>query len=209
MTLILNPEPGTPVADRILDVAKEILGEVGEAGLRIDDVMGGAGVQAPVIYLHFGNREGLVQSAHLARFLAELQQGSETFRAETLAAVDAVEFRAAFDRLLDTILAEEHREASFVRLEVLGVGTQRPLLTEAIRVAQSSNYAQPQAALEHAQEQGWIRSDIVVSEFLVWAVSSMLGLAAVAKFRTEPGITDQWVATHRQAIHTVLFGDKI
>ncbi len=209
MTLILNPEPGTPVADRILDVAKEILGEVGEAALRIDDVMGGAGVQALVIYRYFGSREGLVQSAHLARFLAELQQGSETFRAETLAAVDAVEFCAAFDRLLDTILAEEHREASFVRLEVLGVGTQRPLLTEAIRVAQSSNYAQPLAALEHAQEQGWIRSDIVVSEFLVWAVSSMLGLAAVAKFRTEPGITDQWAATHRQAIHTVLFGDKI
>jgi AcrR family transcriptional regulator len=209
MTLILNPEPGTPVADRILDVAKEILGEVGEAGLRIEDVMGGAGVQAPVIYRHFGNREGLVQSAHLARYIAALQQSSETFRAETLAAADAVEFRAVFDRLLDTVLAEEHREASFVRLEVLGVGTQRPLLAEAIRVAQADNYAQPQAALEHAQDQGWIRPDIVVSEFLGWAVSSMLGQAAVAKFRTEPGITDQWAATHRQAIHTVLFGDKI
>jgi len=206
---ILNPEPESPVAERILDVAKEILGEVGEAGLRIDAVMGGAGVQAPVIYRHFGNREGLVQSAHLARFLAAVQQGSKTFRAETLSAADAVEFRAAFDRLLDTILAEEHREASFVRLEVLGVGTQRPLLTEAIRDAQSSNYAEPLAALEHAQEQGWIRPDIVVSEFLVWAVSSMLGLAAVTKFRPEPGITDQWASTHRRAIHTVLFGDKL
>ncbi|MTA78764.1 MAG: TetR family transcriptional regulator, partial [Actinobacteria bacterium] len=94
MSVTLNPSPESAVADRILGVAKTILADVGEAGLRIDDVMEGASVQAPVIYRHFGSREGLVQSAYLARHTDNVLATIRLFAANSIDAADETEFRA-------------------------------------------------------------------------------------------------------------------
>ncbi len=206
MAVILNPSPESGVAARILAVAMSILAEVGEAGLRIDEVMSRASVQAPVIYRHFGSREGLVQSAHLARFIDSMRIESGRFLADTLAATDAATFRMAVDAMVDALLCPENIAAGAVKLEVLAMSTNRPEVIDAVQVMQRANYAQPLEALELAQRRGWVRGDIDVRTFLVWAIASTFGLAAVTSFRKEPGVAENWAVNHRHAIRAVLFG---
>ncbi len=206
MVAILNPSPTSAVADRILRVAKSIVEASGEAALRIDAVMDGAAVQAPVIYRHFGSREGLVQSAHLARYIENIVDVFGYFTANSIAAADASEFRVAFDRMLDSLLGAETVEITAARLEVLAAGLKRPGLSNRIREIQGSSLAAPIAALEFAQSKGWVRTDIAIDEFVVWAMSSTVGQAAVARFRDEPGLAERWAKNHRLAIESVLFG---
>lgn len=208
MVAILNPSPESVVADRILRVAKSIVGAGGEASLRIDDVIDGAAVKAPVIYRHFGSREGLVQSAHLARFMDNLTALAELFSANSMSATNASEFRAGLDRVLDVLLQPESLEVSATRMEVLAAGLKRPQLSWRIRELQGSTLAGPIAAFEFAKSEGWVRSDIAMEEFVPWAVSVTIGQSFAAKFVGEPQIIERWARIHRRAIHTVLFGDK-
>jgi AcrR family transcriptional regulator len=208
VTAILNQAPESSVADRILEIAKEIIDSVGEAGLRIDEVMDRADVKAPVIYRHFGSREGLVQSAHLARYADSFRSGSTAFGAAARAARSQSEFRLAVDALIDAAFDETHIEARLVRLEVLAMGTARPELASAIRALQDENRQWFVQGLEFARQLGWVRSDLDMHEFIEWATSTTLGLAAVSQFRTEPETARQWIRYQRAAIHTALFGDE-
>lgn len=206
MTAIINPVPTSAVAQRILEVAASLIGEVGESGLRIEEVMSRAGVQAPVIYRHFGSREGLVQSAHLSRYIGSVAVGANEFAAATRVASDAATFRVAFDAMLEALLSETMIDAGFVKLEVLAMGMHRPEFVAMVREVQMINYAVPLQTLQLAQERGWVRADIDVQQFLAWAVSSGLGLSSVAFYRTDPAVADAWQAYQRRAITTALFG---
>ena len=64
--------PTHPTAQRLLDAAVHQLDSEGEAGLRVDAVVAEAGVTIPVLYHHYGNREGLVRAAHVARLTRDL-----------------------------------------------------------------------------------------------------------------------------------------
>ena len=164
-------------------------------------------MQAPVIYRHFGSREGLVQSAYLARFLEVLDLEYALFDAAAQQATSADDFRSAFDDLVTKMLGEEHRAANLTRLEVLAMATSRPELADAIIAAQTSAFARSVPALDHAQQQGWIRSDIDTTEYAVWAVSSTLGRAMIVRFVDHPGMDDRWAVMHHRAVSAVLFGD--
>jgi AcrR family transcriptional regulator len=209
MTALLNPSPRSLVAQRILAAATKVLAVAGEAGLKIDIIMRSAEVKAPVIYRHFGSREGLVQSAHLARFLEVMQLESALFDAAARRAISAEEFRSAFLGLVDSMLSEERRTANLARLEVLSMGISRPELAEAIRDAQNSVLHRTLPALELAQDQGWIRTDIEPIAFMAWAISGTVGRAMVTRFHPELDASGHWGSVHRRALVAVLFGDGL
>jgi AcrR family transcriptional regulator len=80
----------------ILDAAEHLIATVGEDGLSIREVCARAGVTAPTIYHHFGDKRGLVERVVDARF-AEFDR-SFTGRAPT----DPVEaVRWGFDRYVE------------------------------------------------------------------------------------------------------------
>ena len=64
--------PTHPTAQKLLEAAMRSMDTEGEAGLRVDAVVAEAGVTIPVLYHHFGNREGLVRAAHVARLQRDL-----------------------------------------------------------------------------------------------------------------------------------------
>ena len=66
--------PRHPTAERLLEAAIRSMDADGEAGLRVDAVVSEAGVTIPVLYHHFGNREGLVRAAHVVRITRALDQ---------------------------------------------------------------------------------------------------------------------------------------
>lgn len=201
----VNPMPESDVAQRILAAASEIIETSGEASLRVQEVIDMAGVQAPVLYRHFGNREGLVQSVLLARFISELTDEAQMFAVLAGQARSKEEFRAHFEQLIGAAADPSRFERRRTRLEVLGSAMSRPELTELITGVQGSNYSQVADAIVVAQERGWARSDVDPGAFVAWALSAMLGLAAVENYGSTPNPGDWWIRFHLEACAAILF----
>jgi len=203
----LNPIPESDVARRLLEAASEVIETSGEASLRVQEIVEAAGVQAPVLYRHFGNREGLVQSVHLARFLREINDEAEVFSLLAGQADTKAEFQAHFDSLVRAAADPSRIERRRARLEVLGSAVSRPELSELITRVQSNTYVQVIEALVAAQQRGWVRADVEPVSFVAWASSGMLGLAAVEHYGSLPNPSDWWIRYQAEACRTLLFDE--
>ena len=203
----VNPMPESDVAKRLLDAASEVIERSGEASLRVQDIVEVAGVQAPVLYRHFGNREGLVQSAHLARFIREIAEEASVFSLLAGRATSKEEFRQHFNMLVQAAGDPSRVERRRARLEVLGSAVSRPELTELISKVQSTTYLDVVDSIIQAQERGWVRPEIDAATFVAWASSTMLGLAAVEHYGSIPDSTQWWIRYQAEACVALLFDE--
>ena len=58
----------TPNIDEILTITLELLEQGGETGFRLEDLMARTGISKSSIYLHFGDRDGLLAAAYGKKF---------------------------------------------------------------------------------------------------------------------------------------------
>ena len=58
----------TPNIDEILEVTLTLLEQHGETGFRLEDLMARTGISKSSIYLHFGDRDGLLGAAYGRKF---------------------------------------------------------------------------------------------------------------------------------------------
>ena len=195
---------GHPVALRLIDATIAVIDERGESAVRVQDVVEQAGVQVPVLYRHFGNREGLVQAAQLARLFRDLDAEMAVVERAIRSADGADELRATFDRLLLRVMEPERRQLRWRRVGILGSTWGRPELTAAISVALRSSMSRLADALRGPAEQGWLREDFDPVAFSDWFAG-----AALSRFAAEvhPGPVDEsfdrmWC----DAVRFVLFG---
>ena len=169
-----------PASQRILDAAILTIDERGEAALRVQDVVRTAGVQIPVLYRYFGNREGLVQAAQLERLRRDL----DTEMASIHAAVDSVstaeEFRALMDTILQRMVSPERRQPRARRVNVLGSSYGRPELVAQVAAAQQVAIDRIAELLARPAELGWLRDGVDPTTFATW-----LGGAAIGRIVAE------------------------
>src|SRR5689334_11336051 len=118
--------PTHPTAQRLLDAAVRSMDSDGEAGLRVDAVVAEAGVTIPVLYHHFGSREGLVRAAHVVR----LRRALEEVLGRVAQALSRVQDRQGLMDVTDMILDSvgSPSEERYIRLNVLGATYGRPEL---------------------------------------------------------------------------------
>ena len=203
----LNPDPTSDVARRILNAAIDIVATHGEAELRIQDITEAAGVQAPMIYRHFGNREGLVQSALLADYSENLAGIAGVLAFAAVSASSAEEFRTSFSQVLHAASDPEREGHRRRRLLVLGSAINRADVAEIIRAKQHASFEPLIEALQNAREQGWIRSDIDPAEYVTWLTTSTLALAVAERFGSIPEPRIWWVRLQTEAALALLFGE--
>ncbi len=202
----LNPIPESAVAQRLLAAASEVMARSGEASLRVQDVIETAGVQAPVLYRHFGSREGLVQSVYLSWYLLEANDEGAMFSSRMAQAESKAEFRSHCEDLLRSMAGPNNAERRRIRLEVLGSAVGRPELAEFISTAQRDAFTGVALAITSGKERGWVRADLDPGVFVIWASSTLLGLGAVEQFGVLPDPTDWWIRFHLEACSALLFG---
>lgn len=164
-----------PVAQRILDAAVLTIDAHGEVGLRVQDVVRDAGVQIPVLYRHFGNREGLVQAAQLERLRRDLDAETAAIDAMVGTAGSAEEFRAAVESVLERAMSAGRRESRSRRMNVMGSTYGRPELAVAVAEAQHGVVDWIAAVLERPAEQGWLREGLDLRVFATWLAGTVIG----------------------------------
>mgnify|MGYP006281260675 CR=1 FL=1 len=198
--------PVSPVAQKLIDVTVRMIDEQGEVAVRVQDVVAAAGVQVPVLYRHFGNREGLICAAHVQRLLDALRDELGTLTA----AIAGVRSREEFVALLDAILVElrtpERLAIRTRRANVVGSTYGRPELGRAIGRLQFEAVRAIADVLAPAQVKGWIRAELDLVDFAGWFMGLNMG-RVLGELAPDEYHLDQWDAMTRVAVFAVLFGD--
>jgi AcrR family transcriptional regulator len=201
----VNLRPEHPTAKKMVDVTVQMIDAHGEVAVRVQDVVAAAGVQIPVLYRHFGNREGLIQAAHVRRLQDDLAVFLEVGRESANAAKSRAEFVAMFGLLLDSFFVPERFAFRYRRLNILGSTYGRPDLQRAVVEVQKEATDQMVALFEPAQEQGWIRESVNLRAYVLWLVGMAMGEVLV-EIGDEPELIEAWNKLARKAAMEALFG---
>jgi AcrR family transcriptional regulator len=193
------------VRRKILDAAIAEVEEHGPTGLRIQQVCDAAGVSAPVVYRHFGDREGLVEEVQVERFIATIRGDAANF--ETAAANCAT--REELRHLVKSVISEHlatRRDARWARANILGSAYARESLKERLFATQNEALLPIARAIASAQERGLVRTDLDAESFAVWNFS-ILNSRIFMENGSALGSLAEWDAITLRAYEELLFGD--
>ena len=201
----VNLRPEHPTAKKMVDVTVQMIDAHGEVAVRVQDVVAAAGVQIPVLYRHFGNREGLIQAAHVRRLQDDLAVFLEVGRESANAAKSYDDFIALFGLVLDSFFLPERFIVRYRRLNILGSTYGRPDLQQAVAEVQKEATDQMVALLAPAQEQGWIGASVNLRAYVLWLVGMAMGEVLV-EIGDEPELVEAWNKIARKAAMEALIG---
>lgn len=159
---------------RILELAVAAIDAGGEAEIRVNHIVAEAGVTPPVLYYHFGNRDGLVIAAQIERYTRQTQ-------ADITAIGRAVAKCESSDELRKTLLITWSRslaqraESRWRRTSVVGSAYARPELAAAVAKAQDDIVEALVEILEPCRERGWLRDGIDLMSTVAWHHSLLIG----------------------------------
>ena len=147
----------TPNIDEILNITLELLERSGETGFRLEDLMKRTGVSKSSIYLHFGDRDGLLAAAFSKKF-SEIVQ--ESISGLELMLTNVQDTRATRDALQAATAFVASRERFKVRLDraVIIAGSRgRPTFASELGKAQTALTDRIMVLLLDAQDRGLVR----------------------------------------------------
>ena len=157
----------TPNLDSILDVTVELLLEHGEAGFRIEDVIDRTGVSKSSLYLHFGGRDGLIESACLEIFSRQVTANID----ESIAALESIQTAdqlwEAIPALVDIAIHDTPDDVRWNRVMMLAAAHSRPRLYEELGKRQMRLNAALTDAIVTLQERGVVAKDVGAGELAI------------------------------------------
>jgi AcrR family transcriptional regulator len=192
-------------AERLLEATIDALDAGGESAVRVQDIADAAGVQIPILYRKFGNREQLIQAAQVERLGRALDREFREFRAVVNQATTAAQFRSLLDLVLASLDTAERRAARWQRVNVIGSTYGRPELAAAVSQLQSRTIRGIADALHRPQQEGWLRQDLDLEAFAAWFAGQIMGRIVIELGGSE---IDQsaWNSISADAVRHVLLG---
>jgi len=162
----------TPNLDEVIAVAIELLLKNGESDFRIEDVIERTGISKSSLYLHFGDRDGLVGAAYAEVFTVDTNRNLET-AIQAFSNIKTNEDLDAIVPLLVDGLVQTPIDARWNRVDVLSSARYRPEFFARITEAQTRMNSALEELLRMQQDHGLVRRDIDAREMavLIQAVS--------------------------------------
>jgi AcrR family transcriptional regulator len=156
----------TPNLDEVIAVAIELLLQHGEGGFRIEDVIERTGISKSSLYLHFGDRDGLVGAAYVEQFTTDTNRNIT----QALLAFEDVKTQEQLEALLPAFvqaLAQVSHTVRWNRLDVLSAARHRPEFMSRIVEMQTRLNSALSEALLVQQKLGNVRKDLSTREMAV------------------------------------------
>jgi AcrR family transcriptional regulator len=164
----------TPNLDEVIAVAIELLLKNGESGFRIEDVIEKTGISKSSLYLHFGDRDGLVGAAYVELFTTDTNRNI----AQAISVFEDVKTREQLEAVLPPLvqaLARIPHTVRWNRLDVLSATRHRPEFMARIVEGQTRLNSALTEALSVQQKLGNVRTDLSVREMAVLIQGVSLG----------------------------------
>ena len=165
--------------ERILQLAIKAIDEGGEASVRVKAIAEEAEVAITSIYHFYGDREGLVQAAHLARFSVGYREGAELFRQIAESCQSKEELREGIQTILRTVFSASHTDSRARRSNVVGSAGTRPALRDVIIEETRFWISDLLNSIEIAQRRGFVDADAPLKELVMGHVIAINGLYMV------------------------------
>jgi AcrR family transcriptional regulator len=162
----------TPDLAEVIAVATQLLLEHGEGGFRIEDVIEKTGISKSSLYLHFGDRDGLVAAAYAELFTIDTNRNIS----QAIAAFSTVESYEQLDSIIGLLveaLVQTPGDVRWNRIDVLAAARHRPEFLARITEAQTRMNSALEEVFRVQQALGNVRKDMDPREMavLIQAVS--------------------------------------
>lgn len=166
--------PDNRVAKEMVTVTVRMINDTGEVPIRVQDVVSITGVQIPILYRHFGSREGLIKACHVRRYVDDIATMTNQIVTPLKKANSKTEFVAAIKSIIDRATSDNDRELRARMESVVGATYGRPDLAAAVAKLRRYASAQIEDAMRTAQAKGWINKKVKLDAFAEWLQSQML-----------------------------------
>lgn len=153
----------TPDLHEVVAVAIELLLEHGEGGFRIEDVIERTGISKSSLYLHFGDRDGLIGTAYVEQFTVDTNQNI----AAAIEAFSQIKTREQLDKVIPALvqgLVNIPADVRWNRIDILSAARHRPEFFDRIRESQTRMNSALEEIFRVQQELGNVRSDMSARE---------------------------------------------
>ena len=164
----------TPDLDKVIEITIQLVFEHGDSGFRIEELIELTGISKSSLYLHFGDRDGLVGAAMSAAFVRDITANVNG----AIAIFSGVSTRK---QMLDAIpilvnAALNTRDiARWQRVMVLASARHRPEMWKQISEAQTRIDTALEELIREKQKQGIIRKDLDAREIGVLIQTAVIG----------------------------------
>ena len=148
-----------PVRDRILNAAVAAIDGGGVESLRVVAVANEAGASQGMIRYYFGSREGLVEEALAARFVARFGDMLDMFVKGVDSCSTQIELRDVTERVLDVVYSADRSRTRLERNSEIGTASVHPPLAR--RIAESRDAVRKSLVdvMGRARARGLLRKD--------------------------------------------------
>jgi AcrR family transcriptional regulator len=162
----------TPDLAEVIAVTTQLLLKHGEGGFRIEDVIEKTGISKSSLYLHFGDRDGLVAAAYAELFTIDTNRNIS----QAIAAFSTVESYEQLDSIIGLLveaLVQTPGDVRWNRIDVLAAARHRPEFLARITEAQTRMNSALEEVFRVQQALGNVRNDMDPREMavLIQAVS--------------------------------------
>jgi AcrR family transcriptional regulator len=144
---------------QMINAAIEMMEVAGEASVRVAKVAEKVGVTEPLVYHHFKNRAALVTAAY-AEWYKRCQDLEVPIDQLMMMVTNQEEYERAIRASLTWSYQPERVAARGVRLSVIGAAQTDPDLATAVNEINRRFLTSLAQAMEYAQSQGWVRTDL-------------------------------------------------
>jgi len=165
----------------ILDEARKIIEERGEAGLRVAELAERCGVSPSVLYHHFRDREDIISAVREAEFVARIEADAKVIGGLAVSTDNAAEIMSLIVDDMSDPRNEERRRYRHERMQALVAARLDPALQSRLVAAQEQLSSVIIGAITDAQTAGLLDPalDPTAIAFLFEAIPLGTALATV------------------------------
>jgi AcrR family transcriptional regulator len=186
-----NASPRVSGRDTLLQVMIDELNTVGEADVRLETILERAQISPSSLYHHFGNLRGLIEEAHVERYIREVYGNLDEIKRQLETIETKADFIRVIDGGLDALLSDARRVPRFRRANAMGSSYGRPEFAQ--RLAQAEREANKRTAevLKIGQYRGFIPKSVDLEAFAAW-LNGALGGGVVVDQMNDPEFRQRW-----------------
>jgi len=157
---VVKQERAQVTVAMLLEATIDALGEHGESGVRLDDILDTTGVSRSSLYHHFGDRDGLIDAARVVVFARDVDADIREIDRVLDRATTAREFREGLERVTAATQSPARRAKRMQRAYTIGASQARPELATALATEQERLTDRIATIVLGAQAKGWLRRDL-------------------------------------------------
>ena len=174
-----SPHPPVPIPNsrqRILELAVSAIERGGESAIRVNDIARESGVAVTSLYHYFGNREGLVAAAQIARYRRITTEEFVAVQQMAEQCANLHEFRQLMELwILRFLNSPENVLSRNIRLQTYAAAITRPDIATLLAEDQELQGERMHAFLEPLKARGWIKPDVDTRTFGSYYLGVMMG----------------------------------